>query len=181
MRLAPIAFAFTFPSSGWAKGAAILALLMLSVVSTGTVRAAESPEAAKQKAWRESLSQAPLPKKGCYEASYPDTGWREVPCKAVRLRPYLPVRAGERRPDIVGGTATNDVSAQAPTRHISSATGSFDSAAVTSEISSSATCSAPPVLGSANTFSLQLNANTSPTTPQTPACKGGSAQCVRIT
>jgi hypothetical protein len=63
---------------------------------TGTVKAAESPEAATQKAWRESLSQAPLPKKGCYEASYPDTGWREVPCKAVQLKPYLPVRAGER-------------------------------------------------------------------------------------
>lgn len=160
------------------RSCAVFALLMLSFVSTGAIKAAESTEAAKQKAWRESLSQAPLPKKGCYEANYPDTQWREVPCRPVRLVPYVPARGGERRPDIVGGTLTNDVSAQAPMGHISSATGSFDSAAVTSETSSSMTCSGPPVPGNANTFSLQLNANTSPTTPQTEACKGGSPQCV---
>jgi hypothetical protein len=133
-------------------------------------------EAAKQKAWHESLSQAPLPKKGCYEASYPDTQWREVLCKPVPLKPYLPTRGS--RPDTVGDA--NDVSAQAPTGHISSATGSFDSANVTSEatVSSVNNCSVPSVPGNANTFSLQLNANTSATTPPAAACNGGSAKCV---
>ncbi len=122
-------------------------------------------EAAKQKAWRESMSQAPLPKKGCYEATYPDSQWREVQCKVVPLVPYMPARGP--RPDTVGNA--NDVSAQAPSGFISSATGSFDSVAgVTSE----------SVSGNANTFSLQFNANTSTATPQTPACNGGAAGCV---
>ena len=172
-------------AAGGATGAgltscAILALLMLCFGSTGAIKAAESADAVKQRAWRESLSQAPLPKKGCFEAKYPDTQWREVPCKAVPLKPYVPARGAGPRPGIVGGTATNDISAQAPTGHISSATGSFDSATVTSEITSpdTSSCAPPPHPPSANTFSLQLNTNTSPTSPLAAACNGGSAQCV---
>ncbi len=155
------------------RATTILALLMLSFVSTGNVKAAENPEAAKQKAWRESLSKAPLPKKGCYKVVYPDTQWRETPCKPVKLVPYLPTR-GPRAETVGDG---NDVSAQAPTGHISEAIGSFDSANVTSETDSSMVCSGPPVPGSSNYFSLQLNANPSPPSPLAAACSGGSSQC----
>jgi hypothetical protein len=81
-------------------------------------------------AWRISMAQIPLPKKGCFEASYPSKEWREVP--STKARPYpMPPRSGPR-PLIVGNG--NDVSAKAPTGLISSATGSFDSATgVTSE------------------------------------------------
>ena len=30
--------------------------------------------------WRESIATNPLPKKGCFESSYPNKQWREVPC-----------------------------------------------------------------------------------------------------
>jgi hypothetical protein len=167
-----------------ARSCAILALLMSGVVSTGTVKAAETSaaekqEAAKRSAWRESMSHAPVTKKGCYKASYPDTTWHEVACGPVRHKPLLPAREGEQRElDVVGG-ASNDVSAQAPTGHITSATGSFDSFSVTSENVSDplSTCSAPTVPGAANTFSLQLNTNYSPKSPQAQICNGGTSQC----
>jgi hypothetical protein len=160
-----------------ANSCAALALLMSSLVSTGALHAAETPEAAKQRIWREAVSQAPLPKKkGCFEANYPDTQWRETPCKAVPLKPYLPSRGP--RADTVGDR--NDISAQAPTGRISSVTGSFDRADVTSESDSYPPqgCSGPSSAGGANTFSLQINANTSPTSPLATVCSGGSASCV---
>jgi hypothetical protein len=159
-----------------AKSCAALALLTLSLVSTGALQAAETTEAAKQRDWREAVSQAPLPKKGCFVVNYPDTHWRETPCKAVLLKPYLPSRGP--RADTVGDA--NDISAGAPTGRISSATGSFDSANVTSESASypPSSCSGPSSAGSANTFSLQFNANTSPASPLATVCSGGSASCV---
>jgi hypothetical protein len=40
-------------------------------------------------AWRKSMARIPLPKKGCFTASYPGKEWHEVPCIAAPPpRPY---------------------------------------------------------------------------------------------
>ena len=90
-----------------------------------------SPEESKlREDWRISMAQVPLPKKGCFEATYPNKEWREVQCTSAPPYP-MPPRRGPR-PLIVGND--NDVSAKAPTGFISSATGSFDTVTgVTSE------------------------------------------------
>ena len=108
-------------------------------------------------AWRISMAQIPLPKKGCFEASYPSKEWREVP--STKARPYpMPPRSGPR-PLIVGNG--NDVSAKAPTGLISSATGSFDSATGVTSESGQNGGTGPAV---ANAYSIQLNTNFFPST-----------------
>jgi hypothetical protein len=108
-------------------------------------------------AWRISMAKTPLPKKGCFEASYPSKEWREVP--SAKARPYpMPPRRGPK-PLIVGNG--NDVSAQAPTGFISSATGYFDSVTgVTSESGQNGGAGAAV----ANAYSIQLNTNFFPST-----------------
>jgi hypothetical protein len=128
------------------------------IKTDSTVPGTKSTEQARLlKAWRISMAQTPLPKKGCFEASYPSKEWREVPSTKAPPYPMLPWRGP--RPLIVG--AGNDVMAQAPAGLISSATGSFDSVTgVTSE-------SGPdPASGAivANAYSLQLNTNFFPST-----------------
>src|SRR6266436_9169846 len=40
-----------------------------------------SPEEAKlRQEWRISMAQVPLPKKGCFQSTYPSREWQEVPC-----------------------------------------------------------------------------------------------------
>jgi hypothetical protein len=107
--------------------------------------ATHQPTKQERETWRKSMARTPRPKKGCFEASYPETKWREVPCKKAPQKPYP--KKGVR-PDTVGNGT--DFSAQV-TGHISSAEGSFDSVTgVTSESVSS---------GGIGPFSLQLNTN----------------------
>ncbi|CAG0963202.1 hypothetical protein ANAEL_00753 [Anaerolineales bacterium] len=116
----------------------------------GTATANVTPTPVPE-AWRLSMAQAPLPKKGCFQSSYPSKDWQEVSCTTAPPYPYIP-----RRPPralIVGNG--NDASAQVPTGHISTAIGSFDSVTgVTSE--SGPVCSGASV---ADAYSLQLNTN----------------------
>ena len=118
---------------------------------------------AAREAWRKSVLLAPKPKKGCFEAAYPDAKWTEVPCVTPPLRPYPP-RSGIR-PDAVGNGL--DFSAEV-TGDATSSEGSFDSVSgVTSEAGG----------GTANTYSLQLNTEFFTTTTcggaKTPAsCRG---------
>src|ERR1700761_1432059 len=76
--------------------------------------------------WHLSMAQIPLPKKGCFQAQYPNKQWREVTCVPTPNYPLLPAppRHGAR-PLIVGNN--NDVSPQTPSGFISTAIGSFDS------------------------------------------------------
>jgi hypothetical protein len=102
--------------------------------------------------WRISMAQVPLPKKGCFQSSYPNKAWQEVTCTKAPPYPMVP-RFGPR-PLVVGNL--NDISAQAPTGFISTAIGSFDSAKnVTSEMGQI------NAKGSqvANAYTLQLNTN----------------------
>src|SRR5208283_529833 len=105
-----------------------------------------------QEAWRASMSRAPMPKKGCFKATYPNTAWQQVPCTTAPPAPYPPAR-GPRSDNVGNG---NDFSAQVM-GSISSAVGSFDSVTGVTSESGDVYGVAPPV---ANTFSLQLNANT---------------------
>jgi hypothetical protein len=71
-----------------------------------------------------------MPKKGCFQASYPSREWREVPCTTTPNYP-MPPRRGTR-PLVVGNN--NDIAAQPPTAFISTGIGSFQSVTgVTSE------------------------------------------------
>jgi hypothetical protein len=111
--------------------ASLLAGLMSSIAAraqatepTPAPSAAPQPsaeEAAKRKAWRATIARTPAPKKGCFTASYPNTGWQEAPCG--RPSPY-PNPARGPRPDTVGNS--NDYSTQV-SGTIFSAAGSFDS------------------------------------------------------
>jgi hypothetical protein len=109
----------------------------------------QSPEELRlQDEWRVSMAKAPLPRKGCFQSEYPSKEWHEIACIAAPNRPLIPKQGP--RPLVVGNG--NDISAQAPTGHISSAFGSFDSVTgVTSESDS---------LQGANWYTLQLNTDT---------------------
>jgi hypothetical protein len=129
-----------------------------------------SPEELKlREDWGKSMSEIPLPKKGCFQSSYPSKEWKEVPC--TKAPPYpMPPRRGPR-PLVVGGG--NDISAQAPTGFISTATGSFDSVTGVTSVSSPIGNAGAPV---ANAYTLQLNtdffSSTACTGSPNAACRG---------
>ena len=102
--------------------------------------------------WRSSMERVPLPKKGTFEAHYPDKEWREVP--SVKAPPYPVVPRRGARPFIVGNG--HDICAQAPTGLISSATGSFDSVTGVTSESGQINNTGPAV---ADAYSIQLNTN----------------------
>jgi len=134
--------------------------------STGQL---STEELKRREDWRESMSRKPLPKKGCFQSSYPDTQWQEVPCTAAPPFP-MPPRRGPR-PLVIGNT--NDISAQAPTGFISTGIGSFDSVTGVTSVSSPIGNSGSPV---ANAYTLQLNTNffnsTACAGSPNPGCRG---------
>ncbi len=103
--------------------------------------------------WRVSMAQVPLPKKGCFQSEYPSTEWREIGCIAAPNHPFIPKAAP--RPLIVGNG--NDISAQAPTGHISTAYGTFDPGTNVTSESGQVGGGGSPV---ANAYTLQLNTDT---------------------
>jgi hypothetical protein len=78
----------------------------------GTGAQRPNAETAKLATWRKSMASVPLPKKGCFKASYPNDEWQEVPCVKAPAIPFQ-----------VGDGDSNDFSAKGGS--ISSATGSF--------------------------------------------------------
>ena len=148
--------------------AAVLAFVAMSPRAFAQPTAAPanqqlSPEEARlREEWRTSMAQVPLPKRGCFESSYPSREWREVACTTAPPIPMTPRRGP--RPLVIGNA--NDISAQAPTGFISSATGSFDSVTGVTNESSPIGNSGSPV---PNAYTLQVNTN--PFT-STTACAG---------
>jgi hypothetical protein len=134
----------------------------------------EQATAVERESWRQSIIHTPLPGKGCFVATYPETRWREIQCKPPSTKLYPPKRPGMVRTEIVGGTGT-DFSA-AVTGHITKAEGSFDSVSgVTSECAvqcPSGVCPASPSCtgAPANSYSLQLNSKIFDTT----TCSGSN-------
>ncbi|MGD0680613.1 MAG: hypothetical protein ABR990_01085 [Terracidiphilus sp.] len=131
-------------------------------------------------AWRKAILKTPRPKKACYEATYPETAWREVACKEPLKKLYPPRRPGLIRSQTVGGDGP-DFSALV-TGAITQAEGSFYNATpITSECSipcdpSTDICPTSPTCtmagAAANDYSLQMN-----TAPFTTATCGGHAGC----
>jgi len=106
----------------------------------------------QQRQFQTDMAKVPLPKPGCFEATYPTREWHEVPCKAAPKYPQPP-RHGARA-QIVGNN--NDVSPKVPSGFISNAIGSFDSVTgVTSESGLINNTGATV----ANAYTLQLNTN----------------------
>jgi hypothetical protein len=108
-------------------------------------------DAAKLTAWRKSMARVPLPKKGCFGASYPNAEWREVPC----------VKAPSIRFQVGDGDA-HDFSARGGP--ISSVTGSFMSVTGVSGFGDETDTAS----GTTSSYSLQLNTNQF----STPMCSG---------
>jgi hypothetical protein len=139
----------------------IVATLLAGLLSSRTAWAQLPPPPASaqpspapsmsQETWRASMSRAPMPQKGCFKATYPNTEWQPVPCKTAPPVPYPPA-SGPRSDNVGNG---NDYAAQV-SGLISSAVGSFSSVTGVTSESGDVDGVAPPV---ANTFSLQLNAN----------------------
>ena len=86
--------------------------------------AKQQPAEAEREGWRKKMLRIPRPKNGCFTATYPETEWREVPCKEPPHKPYPPKRLGMMRTDTVGGTGSNF--SAVVTGHITEAEGSFD-------------------------------------------------------
>jgi hypothetical protein len=125
-------------------------------------------QARLQAAWRKAIVKVRLPGKGTFEATYPSKVWRKVKYKFVPKR-YPMVPPHGPRPLIIGNT--NDVSAQAPSGHITQATGSFTNVTgVTSETGLVGNTGTPV----ANAYTIQLNTNffTSTVAGSPAACQG---------
>jgi len=109
----------------------------------------------KWETWKTSISQVPIPKAGCFDASPPDPQWREVPCATERPQPRMANQsrgAGRvlRRRSVVAQS----------TAHIHLATGSFDSVSnATQVVSNFPNVTNPLNGGGSDEFSLQLNTN----------------------
>ena len=122
-------------------------------------------EAAERENWRKKMLRTPRPTSGCFAATFPETEWREVPCKTPPHKLYPPRHGQGIRVDTVGGSGP-DFSAVV-TGNVSEAVGSFDPGTVVSSecavpcpiqnginvCPTNPTCTGAP----ANTYSLQLN------------------------
>jgi len=132
--------------------------------------ASTETQTAEQKAWRQAMSRRPLPKNGCFTASYPSTEWREVQCG--RSSPYHNKPRGGRRSDanLVGDG--NDFVAKT-SGLISSATGAFLSPTSASGENGDV---AGTTTWAANIFTLQINTQSNfledGSTFSTAACNG---------
>ena len=127
----------------------------LKVWREGTKLESPAQESLRIDAWRREIIQLPRPKKGCFQSSYPDMAWQEVPCTTPPPYPMVPRRAAARPFTIGDG---NNVSAEVPTASsfISSATGSFDSVTGVTSVSSPIGNTGAPVN---NAYTLQVNTN----------------------
>jgi hypothetical protein len=139
-----------------AGGMIVVAMLLIGVWSSCAMaqsrerppagppnEAAEKPAGGpSREAWRNEMARIPLPKKGCFKASYPALQWQEVPCTPPRKRPYAP------QPYTAGGG--RDFQAEV-TGRITAAAGSFDTVR--------GVTSATGPDNAADSYSLQLNTN----------------------
>jgi len=142
--LAALTLALSVVSIGATKGAATEPPQDKKAAAQGQTATTGLPTEVERESWRKTILRTPRPKQGegCFVATYPETVWREVPCKTPPHQPYLPKRRGGIRTDIVGGSGT-DFSPEV-TGHISEGEGSFDSVSGVTNSTSS-------------TYSLQLN------------------------
>jgi hypothetical protein len=155
-------------------GHSVLGVIALTTILFANTACAATQAPISQPDWRTKIVQAPLPKKGCFAASYPSLQWREVACATASNQPGVPAPArGGPSPGTVGNY-TNDYLAQVM-GHITQASGSFPLVTnVTGESETDIT--GGPVLNSTDVYSLQLNTNWFNTTAAVctahPSCTG---------
>lgn len=142
---------------------------MLSTAQPSTESATAQPPTAHVSAldrWRPAMVKTPLPGKGCFTTSYPDTEWHKVQCSTAPSRPPTPPRIrspGTEAPMTVGN-GTDFFAGVASGTTISQGEGAFTKVSgVTSENDD----------GTANDFGLQLNSN-----PFTTAACNGVSGCM---
>ena len=149
----------------WFIGATLVLTATANHCRAQETKQAASPQAAERVAWRKTMVRVPLPKKGCFQASYPNREWQETPCSKLTIPPLHPQRRGGNPPAVGGGGAT-DWSAES-TGTITLAVGSFLSTnGVASETDS--------VNGLANSFSLQLNSRPFTNSTTVNLCTGAA-------
>jgi hypothetical protein len=107
-------------------------------------------EKKKRKDWKDTMLRKPAPKKGCFNAAYPSTEWKEVPCVKAPNIPAPPRRGP--RPAVVGNG--NDVAAGAPSGHITQAIGHFENVTNVTSESGPIGNTGPSI---ANAYTLQIN------------------------
>jgi len=110
-----------------------------------------SPEEKKKRTdWKDSMLRKAAPKKGCFNAAYPSTEWKEVACVKAPNIP-TPPRHGPR-PAVVGNS--NDIAARAPSGHITQAIGHFENVTNVTSESGPIGNTGPSI---ANAYTLQIN------------------------
>jgi hypothetical protein len=134
----------------------------------GTSTQQSKEEAAKREAWRKVITRVRFPKPGCFNASYPSTEWKEVPCSTKPPPLQLPPPeqgAGRVILENVGNGDSNDWAAGV-SGSISTAEGEIISV-------SNGTTETDSLTTESDQFSLQLNSQHF----TTPLCNGGNAGC----
>ncbi|MBV8896521.1 MAG: hypothetical protein JO051_08415 [Acidobacteriaceae bacterium] len=100
--------------------------------------------------WKQAMLQKAAPKKGCFNAAYPSSEWKETPCVKAPNIPATPRRGP--RPAVVGNG--DDVAAQAPSGHITQAIGHFENVTNVTSESGPIANTGPSI---ANAYTLQIN------------------------
>ena len=164
MTIALVGASQTARSEEAAKPAAAAPVAVDRAVAT---RVQLAPSAQERKSFHEKMLTIPVPHRGCFEAHYPTATWTETPCVAAPKVPS-PLVKGTAFPNTVGAGTDYFTSVSG---HLSSATGSFDSATgITKEYGSKGndlTTVYPDV------YELQMNSNvyTAPC-PSAGGCQG---------
>jgi len=118
--------------------------------ATPTPESAQASETNKRKEWGDQMLRKPAPRAGCFDATYPNTDWTQVACVKAPNIPAIP-RHGPR-PAVVGNN--DDISAQAPSGHITQAIGHFENVTNVTSIQGPIANAGPQI---ANTYTLQIN------------------------
>ena len=159
------------------RGAKVIGILFVASLAVGPssplVRAQDtspapsgeqlSPEQLRARDdWRIGIATVPLPKEGCFEATFPKREWAEVACVAPPDVPMTPPEGA--RPLVVG--SGNDISAEAPSGFITTAIGSFD-------IVTNVTSESSPIANAGARSSERVHAPAQTRTcSRAPACSG---------
>lgn len=150
--------------------AVLIGLTGFALPSTTSAQSASKQLSLQQ--WKDAIVQAARPAQACATAAYPELRWTGSGCVSRPARPMpppVPPSHGPRpptsgpRPQTIGNR--DDVSARAPSGHISAALGSFDSVTGVTSLSGPIGNSGPSL---PNVYTLQLNTNPFPST----ACAG---------
>jgi hypothetical protein len=110
-------------------------------------------------AWAHTMHHTPAPKEGCFETSYPSTQWQEVPCDPPPGNHTAPPKernSNNASHEAVGGSAGNDLVAQAPSgQFFATVTGKF---LKVRNVTSETGVGGQGILGP-NEYMLQVNTN----------------------